>query len=120
MLAVELLHQEQDPASASAAASPLDRSDTIQNLSVFVSCLGTIRRDANGFQSCDRGKKFLRKILDTILASGPAVRRDSPQHFGGADDPTLSASFLQTGSTVDFGDWLESMEWDQENWVNFH
>jgi hypothetical protein len=101
-------------------AYPLNRSDTIQNLSVFVSCLGTIRPEANGFQSCDRGKKFLRKILDTILGSGPAARRDSPQNIGSVEDPTLSASFLPTGGAVDFGDWLESMEWDQENWVNFH
>jgi hypothetical protein len=101
-------------------AYPLNRSDTIQNLSVFVSYLGTIRPEANGFYSCNRGKKFLKKILDTILGSGLAVRRDSPLSFDDVVDPTLSAALLPTGGVVDFGDWLESMEWDQENWVNFH
>lgn len=104
----------------SAMAYPLNRSDTIQHLSVFVSCLGTIRPDANGFQSCDRGKKFLKKILDTILGSGPTVRRDSPLDFDQVGDPTLSAAFVPAGSAVDFGEWLENMEWDQENWINFH
>lgn len=41
VIAVELLHQEQDPTSTSALTSPLPRSDTIQDLSVFCACLGT-------------------------------------------------------------------------------
>lgn len=41
VIAVELLHQEQNPTSASALTDPLPRSDTIQDLSVFVACLGT-------------------------------------------------------------------------------
>ena len=120
VLAVELLHQEQYPTSASAMAYPLHRSDTIQNLSVFVSCLGSIRTEANGFQSCDRGRRFLKKILDMILGPGPAAPRSSPSNFEDMNDPTLGAPLLQAGSDGDFVRWLENMEWDQESLVNFN
>jgi hypothetical protein len=73
LLAVELLNQERHPTSSSAIAYPLHRSDTIQRLSVLVSCLGAVRPDASGHRSCDRGRMFIKKILDMILGSGPAV-----------------------------------------------
>ncbi|KAF1840198.1 uncharacterized protein K460DRAFT_348380 [Cucurbitaria berberidis CBS 394.84] len=120
VLAVELLHQEQNPSSASAIGYPLHRSDTIQSLAVFVSCLGTIRTEANGFHSCDRGRKFLKRILDMILGPGPAASRSSPPNVEGMIDPTLGAPLLQAGSDGDFVRWLESMEWDQDSLVNFN
>jgi hypothetical protein len=43
VIAVELLHQEQDPTSFSALNNPLPRSDTIQDLSVLVACLSTVK-----------------------------------------------------------------------------
>jgi hypothetical protein len=119
VLAVELLHQEQYPTAASAVAFPLHRSDTIQSLSVFVSCLGTVRPDASGYQSCDRGRTFLKKILDTILGSGPATV-SSLQGATGEDDPMFGAPLLQPTSDGDFVRWLEGMEWDQDSWVNFN
>lgn len=119
VLAVELLYQEQDPVSASAIAYPLHRSNTIQNLSVFVACLGTIRTEANGFRSCDRGRNFLKKVLDMILGSGPAGPSSSLSNLTGTNDPTLGAPLLHAGSDGDFVRWLESMEWDQDSLVNF-
>ncbi|KAF2027170.1 hypothetical protein EK21DRAFT_102720 [Setomelanomma holmii] len=118
-LAVELLHQEQYPTSASACAYPLDRSDTIQGLSVFVACLGTIRPDASGYQSCDRARTFLKKILDTILGPGLAAV-STLQSAAGPDDPMLGAPLLQPASDGDFVRWLEGMEWDQDSWINFN
>jgi hypothetical protein len=118
VLAVELLHQEQDPTSASAMTYPLHRSDTIQSLSVFVACLGTVRLGTNGYQTCDRARKFLKKILDMILGAGPPGAK-GPENTEITNDPTLSASLLQPGSDGDFIRWLDSMEWEQESWVNF-
>jgi hypothetical protein len=118
VLAVELLHQEQDPTSASAMTYPLHRSDTIQSLSVFVACLGTVRLGANGYQTCDRARKFLKKILDMILGAGPPGTK-GPENSEITNDPTLSASLLQPGSDGDFIRWLDSMEWEQESWVSF-
>jgi hypothetical protein len=118
VLAVELLHQEQNSASASGVAYPLHRSDTIQSLSVFVACLGTVRLGANSYQTCDRGRKFLRKILEMILGAGPPGAK-SPASLGNLYDPTLGAPLLQPGSDGDFVRWLDSMEWEQDRWVNF-
>jgi hypothetical protein len=119
VLAVELLHQEQDPTSTSAQIFPLHRSDTIQSLSVFVSCLATIRPDTNGYQSCDRGKIFLKKILDLILGPGPAAPRNDRTDFERLDDPTLGLPPFETGTDADFMRWLDEASWDQETWLNF-
>ncbi|KAH7377712.1 hypothetical protein BKA66DRAFT_560870 [Pyrenochaeta sp. MPI-SDFR-AT-0127] len=120
VLAVELLHQERDPTSASTIAYPLHRSDTIQSLSVFISALGTVRTESNGFQSCDRGRKFLKKILDIILGPGPAAARGSQSTMEVINDPTLGAPLLQAASDGDFVRWLETMEWDQDGLINFN
>lgn len=119
VLAIELLHQERDPKSASAMTFPLHRSDTIQRLSVFVSCLGTIKPDANGYQSCDRGKSFLKQILDLILGPGPAAPRNTQQEIDGSTDPTLGTPLFEAGNDGDFMRWLDCVNWDQETWINF-
>ncbi|KAF2820502.1 hypothetical protein CC86DRAFT_397762 [Ophiobolus disseminans] len=120
VLAVELLRQEQYPDSVSATTFPLHRSDTIQSLSVFVACLGAIKPDASGYQSCDRGRRFLRKILDMILGPGPAAARSLQTLNGGIDnDPMFGAAPLQSGSDGDLVQWLDGMDWDQDSWINF-
>ena len=118
VIAVELLHQEQDPTSFSALNNPLPRSDTIQDLSVLVACLGTIKSGTNGFASCDRGRRFLKKILDTILDPGMRVVRCDG--VDGVHDPTLATPLFQTGNDGDFMRWLENMEWEQDSWINFN
>jgi len=119
ILAVELLHQERNPTSASAQAYPLHRSDTIQSLSVFVSCLGTIRSDANGYQSCDRGKTFLKKILDLVLGAGPAAPKNYRLDSGSTADPTLGAALFEPEDDTGFMRWLDDVQWDQETWISF-
>jgi hypothetical protein len=119
VLAVELLHQERYPTSASAMSYPLHRSDTIQSLSVFVSCLGAIKSDASGYQSCERGRTFFKKILDMILGPGPAA--STPQSgLEEVDDSIFGTPLLQPGNDGEFVRWLDSMEWDQDNWINFN
>ena len=119
VLAVELLHQERNPTSASAQAFPLHRSDTIQSLSVFVSCLGTIKPDAHGYQSCNRGKTFLKKILDLILGPGPAAPRTALTEIDAGADPTLGAPLFDPEDDGEFMRWLDDVQWDQETWINF-
>jgi hypothetical protein len=118
VIAVELLHQEQDPTSLSALNNPLPRSDTIQDLSVLVACLGTVKAGTNGFASCDRGRRFLKKILDTIL--DPASKVVRSEGMEGMEDPSMTNPIFQTGNDGDFMRWLENMEWEQETWVNFN
>jgi hypothetical protein len=118
VLAVELLHQEQHPNSASASTYPLHRSDTIQSLSVFVACLGSIRSEASGYHSCDRGRTFLKKILDMILGAGPATKSTPVSNADVTNDPMFGAPLVQP-SDGDFVRWLEGMDWEQDDWVNF-
>jgi hypothetical protein len=118
ILAVELLHQEQDRTSESAMAYPIHRSDTIQSLSVFVSCLGTVKSDSNGYQTCNRARNFIKQILDMILGPGSAAVRVHTE-FEEVGDPTLGAPLLQAGSDGDFVRWLESMDWEKDTWINF-
>lgn len=116
ILAMELLRQDQSSTSASASveAFPLHRSDTIQSLSVFAACLGTIRPEANGYQSCERARKFVKRVLDVILGPGPAPQGNRGQD---AADPTLSTSLFEQGSDEDFMHWLDGVHWDQESWI---
>lgn len=116
ILAIELLRQEQPTASASIEAFPLHRSDTIQSLSVFVACLGTIRPGATGHESCDRARTFIKRVLDVVLAPGPA---DSANVVDSATDPTLPNSLFEQGTDDDFMRWLDDIPWDQETWINF-
>ncbi|KAF2107677.1 hypothetical protein BDV96DRAFT_293460 [Lophiotrema nucula] len=120
IIGVELLHQEQDPSSTSAMQSPLPRSDTIQDLSVFVACLGSIRPDSGGYPVCVRGKKFLKRVLDTILAPQQSTAIRSNSSAEGLGDTTWTTPLFQSGNDEDFMRWLESMEWEQESWVNFN
>lgn len=119
VVAVELLHQEQDPSSTSALTNPLPRSETIQDLSVLVACLGSVRPGSGGYAICQRGKKFLKQILDTVLTPAPSMARSnsSAEEFG---DASFTTPLFQMGSDGEFVRWLESMEWEQENWMNFN
>jgi hypothetical protein len=119
MLAVELLHQERYPTSASALTYPLHRSDTIQSLSVFVSCLGSVRQEASGYQSCNRGRKFLKTILDMVLGPGPVVVSNQ-SGLEQVNGPMFGAPLLHPGGDGEFVRWLDDMEWDQDNWINFN
>lgn len=118
VIAVELLHQEQEPSSFSALNTPLPRSETIQDLSVVVACLSTIQPGTNGFASCDRGRRFLKKILDTIL--DPASRVVNNEGVNGMVDPSFTGPLFQTGNDGDFMRWLENMEWEQDSWANLN
>lgn len=120
IVAVELLHQVQNPTSASALAHPLPRSSTIQDLSVLVACLGSVRSFNNGSNSCSRGKKFLQKILDTIL--DPAPVRATADNTSASDlgDISLTTPFVQMGNDGDFMRWLDTMDFECESWVNFN
>ncbi|KAF2807241.1 uncharacterized protein BDZ99DRAFT_573110 [Mytilinidion resinicola] len=112
VIAVELLRQERNPGTT---ADPLPRSATIQDLSVFVACLGTIRPDCNAYNICDRGRRFLKSILDTILSPAPYC---ISSNSGGSDVHDLPAPQF-AGNDGEFMRWLETMDWEQDSWINF-
>ncbi|KAF2014483.1 hypothetical protein BU24DRAFT_215006 [Aaosphaeria arxii CBS 175.79] len=119
VVAVELLHQEQEPVAASAAANHLPRSETIQDLSVMVATLASVKADSAAYKICDRGRRFIKKTLDTILSP---PRLEAVASTSGNDSYTttsnLDVPLFQTGTDGDFMKWLESMDWEQDNWAN--
>ncbi|KAF2492744.1 hypothetical protein BU16DRAFT_466528 [Lophium mytilinum] len=113
VIAVELLRQERNPGTT---ADPLPRSDTIQDLSVFVACLGTIRPDCNAYNICNRGRRFLKSILDTILSPAPYC---ISSNSGGSDVHNDVPAPHFSGNDGEFMRWLETMDWEQDSWINF-
>jgi len=75
---------------------PLPRSATIQDLAVFVSCLSSIRPDDGGYRACDRGRRFLKAILDGILDPPPVTRERGTRGGHSAESSTSSAQ-LEVG-----------------------
>lgn len=124
VVAVELLHQEQDPSVAAALHNRLPRSDTIQGLSVLVACLSNVGREWGAHAIMVRGKRFLKKIIDTILEPPPVTgaghtAETSMTAVDATYDDFLTAPLFQTGSDSDFLRWLDSMDGEQDSWVYF-
>ncbi len=106
VLAIELLKQEQ-----SRAFTPdiLPRSETIQDLSVFISALGTVGSNEGNFSICNQGRRALKKVLDQILSPNQPVMPGSSEFSENYD---MSLGF-PTANDADFLQWLENFEWDK-------
>lgn len=110
VLSIELLKQEQ---TRMYTPDILPRSETIQDLSVFVSSLAAVGPGEANFAICNQGCRALRKVLDQILSpSQPPLQGSSdPTSF---DDMSL---YFATGNDADFLQWLENVEWDKTNFM---
>lgn len=106
VLAVELLKQEQ---SRLFTPDILPRSETIQDLSVFIANLGAVGPGDANFSICNQGRKALNRVLDQILSPSlpPAPNAGTERAW---DDMSF---FMPTGNDVDFLQWLETVEWDK-------
>ena len=106
VLAIELLKQEQ---SKVYTPDILPRSETIQDLSVFISALTTVPSGAGNFSICNQGRKALKRVLDQILAPNP------PPVEGSSDPPVFDdmSLYFPTGNDADFLQWLDNFEWDK-------
>lgn len=111
MLAIELLKQQQ---SRQYTADILPRSETIQDLSVFISALASVGPGEGNFSVCNQGRKALKRVLDQILSPPlpPVASSEQPPPF---DEMSL---YFPTGNDADFLQWLENVEWDKGNFVN--
>lgn len=125
VLAIELLKQEQ---SRLYTPDVLPRSETIQDLSVFISSLGAVRPGEGNYSICNQGRKALKKVLDQILSPTPFYNPAGgagAQHGAGgaggagADGPSFDdmGLYFPTGNDADFLQWLENVEWDRGNWM---
>ncbi|KAK3075774.1 hypothetical protein LTR53_000599 [Teratosphaeriaceae sp. CCFEE 6253] len=110
VLAIELLKQEQ---SRTYTPDLLPRSETIQDLSVFVSALAGVTPGEGNYHVCNQGRRALKRILDQILSPQAPVSVANDQ--AALDDMSL---FFPTSNDADFLQWLEKVEWDKGNWMN--
>ena len=111
LLAVELLSQHQHP---NRSVHPLPRSEVIQNLSMFIACLDTVRSTEGNYKLCSRVKKVICKILDRVLESPAQSTADilvTPLPV----DQTLfdvdMSSFMGPTEDPEFVRWLENVDW---------
>lgn len=113
VLAIELLKQEQ---SRQYTFDILPRSETIQDLSVFISALSSVGPGEGNFSVCNQGRKSLKRVLDQILSPplAPITSSGHPQPPA-FDEMSL---FFPTGNDADFLQWLENVEWDKGNLIN--
>jgi hypothetical protein len=111
VLAIELLKQEQ---SKLYMSDILPRSETIQDLSVFISSLAAVGPGEGNYFICNQGRRALKRVMDQILSPhAPLVPSSSePAAF---DDMSL---YFPTGNDADFLQWLENVEWDKQSWMN--
>lgn len=117
ILAVELLKQEQLPVYPAEPLLP--RSQTIQDLSVFVAKLETMP-DINCLVSlCEQGRKVITRILDKILT--PAMAAEKPcasccearagqRGAGGFSGELIPNDALYVPEATLMADWNQSMD----------
>lgn len=123
ILAVELLKQEHYPNSASAETLP--RSQTIQNLSVFVSCLASIDPGDGMYATCEQGRKVFKRVLDKVLSPSVPKPPSAPPATADIDIPLPPLNFdfgLQPtiGGDSDLLQWLDNMEWERGSMMGFN
>ena len=111
VLSIELLKQEQ---SRMFTPDILPRSETIQDLSVFISALGAVNPGEGNYSICNQGRRALKKVLDQILSPSQVLISGSSEQQT-FDDMSL---FFPTGNDADFLQWLENVEWDKGNYMN--
>ena len=111
ILAVDLLlrHRAQSgPAMPEPAA--YSRSEIIQNLSIFTSCLNGISPSEGSFVTCERMAIAIRQILDQILEP-PVAMLPTPE--------SQPPSFVPVGSDVDIMPFLDpAAEFDLSQWLD--
>lgn len=112
---MELLRQEQYPHQP--ISYPLNRSQTIQDLSVFANALAWVPVDEPSSSICAQGRKFIKRILDKILS--PESRNEVS--MTGSEMPTMGMdlSVPFSGNDSEFMPWLESIDWDSQSWTMF-
>lgn len=112
VLSIELLKQEQSRAYTSDI---LPRSETIQDLSVFISALASVEPGEGNFAVCNQGRKALKRVLDQILSPNSGAHPTTGSADQAFDDMSL---YFPTGNDADFLQWLENVEWDKGGFLN--
>ncbi|KAF4550415.1 Hypothetical protein D9617_17g046830 [Elsinoe fawcettii] len=115
LLAVEMLKQEN---SRQYTPDLLPRSETIQDLSVFISALSAVEPNIGGnYAICHKARKLLKKVLDKIL-SPQQTAAANPSPDNPYDDPALNFNFPSAVTDAELMTWLENIEWERGSLFN--
>ncbi|MCJ1475702.1 hypothetical protein MMC13_004365 [Lambiella insularis] len=119
VLAVELLKQSKYPALYPCT---LPRSEVIQNLSIFIGCLGSIRPTQGNYTLCVRMRKVIRRILDQVLEPVPAFGTQLTPSTLDEVPPVVPdidlSSVVGPIDDPDFAEWLNSVDWTKGPWID--
>lgn len=112
VLAIDLLKQEQ---SRQYTPDLLPRSETIQNLSVFISALAAVGPGEGNHAICNQGGRALKRLLDKVLSPEPVPSRQANAgNFDQIDFGTdMTGLSFPTGNDAEFLQWLDDVEWDK-------
>ncbi|PNS19106.1 Chromatin structure-remodeling complex subunit rsc4 [Sphaceloma murrayae] len=114
VLAVEMLKQEN---TRQYTPDILPRSETIQDLSVFISALAEVEPNMNGnYAICHKARKVLKKVLDKILSPSQPIQL-GPSPEAAYEDPSLNFQFPAV-SDAELLTWLENIEWERGSLFN--
>jgi hypothetical protein len=124
VLCIELLKQTRDPGTHHLI---LPRSETIQNLSVFIGFLGWVRPTAGNYEVCCRMKGIITRILDQILEAPPPPAMTAQAVSGTTGREAVQQPF-EFELPLDFLDfeglggeselWEEAAGWGKAPWMN--
>ena len=135
---MELLRQMRQPSPGPCPSTvnvkPLiSRAQTIQTLSLFISCLEWVSSEVVGMSTFhNRMCNIIKRILDRVLtpvvvdaSSGPSVRQPEEQEESAMGASSLGFGLESLATTVtgvegrltDLLDWPECLDWDQESWM---
>lgn len=93
----------------------LPRSETVQDLSVFISALAAVGPGEGNFSICDQGRRALKRVLDQILSPNVPPPMAATGEGVNFDDSSL---YFPIGNDADFLQWLEHVEWDKNQWID--
>ncbi|EME44985.1 hypothetical protein DOTSEDRAFT_70886 [Dothistroma septosporum NZE10] len=112
VLAVEMLKQEQ---TKQYTPDILNRSETVQDLSIFISALAAVGPGEGNFTIADQGRRALKKVLDQILSPNPP-----PAVSASGEAPMYDNSSLcfPIANDAEFLQWLDTVEWDTNSWID--
>ncbi|KAL8823288.1 MAG: hypothetical protein Q9191_005998 [Dirinaria sp. TL-2023a] len=106
-LCIALLKQIQP--TGSSKNLNFHRSETIQNLSVFICCLDWVRPTDAAYNLCGRMRKIISRILDRILNLPPALELAVNAAAGSRIEETPNVT--TSSDDTDFLDWLDTIDW---------
>ena len=114
VLCVELLKATKSP---SGRQLNIPRSQVLQKLSIFISCLEWARPADETYTLCGHMHKIISHIIDQILASDASNPAAEPQPARALE--TIAPFDLPLEDDTEWLQWLNNVDWTKGSWADF-